>query len=183
MNLDLTGKTALVTGSTRGIGLATAIGLAQMGADVIVNGREQAAVAEAVAKVRQAAPSAKVHAAAFDLGDADGLRRAGGAIPRRRYPRQQSRHLRAEGVFRHRGCRLDQDVRSQRDERGASDPALSEADAGQQGLGPRRVRLQRIRRLHSEGDGSLRLLEVGPARHRARRGRNRPRAPTSPSIR
>ena len=47
MNLDLTGKTALVTGSTRGIGLATAIGLAQMGAEVIVNGREQAAVTEA----------------------------------------------------------------------------------------------------------------------------------------
>ena len=72
MNLDLTGKTALVTGSTRGIGLATAIGLAQMGADVIVNGRDSAAVDEAVAKVRQAAPSAKVHAAAFDLGDAAG---------------------------------------------------------------------------------------------------------------
>jgi NAD(P)-dependent dehydrogenase (short-subunit alcohol dehydrogenase family) len=72
MNLDLTGKTALVTGSTRGIGLATVIGLAQMGADVIVNGRDNAAVGEAVAKVRQAAPSAKVHAAALDLGNAAG---------------------------------------------------------------------------------------------------------------
>ncbi len=50
MNLDLTGKTALVTGSTRGIGLATAIGLAQMGAEVIVNGRDQAAVTGTVAK-------------------------------------------------------------------------------------------------------------------------------------
>jgi NAD(P)-dependent dehydrogenase (short-subunit alcohol dehydrogenase family) len=68
MNLDLTGKTALVTGSTRGIGLATAIGLAQMGAEVVVNGREQAAVNDAMAKVRQAAPSAKVHAAVHDLG-------------------------------------------------------------------------------------------------------------------
>ena len=72
MNLDLTGKTALVTGSTRGIGLATAIGLAQMGAEVIVNGREQAAVTEAVAKVRQAAPEAEIHSAAVDVGDADG---------------------------------------------------------------------------------------------------------------
>ncbi|MEH2530145.1 NAD(P)-dependent dehydrogenase (short-subunit alcohol dehydrogenase family) [Bradyrhizobium sp. AZCC 1588] len=72
MDLDLTDKTALVTGSTRGIGLATAIGLAQMGAEVIVNGREKAAVGEAVAKVEQAAPSAKVHAAAFDLGNAAG---------------------------------------------------------------------------------------------------------------
>jgi NAD(P)-dependent dehydrogenase (short-subunit alcohol dehydrogenase family) len=56
MNLGLTGNTALVTGSTRGIGLATAIGLAQMGAEVIVNGREQAAVTGAVAKVRQSSP-------------------------------------------------------------------------------------------------------------------------------
>ena len=72
MNLDLTGKTALVTGSTRGIGLATVIGLAQMGADVIVNGRDSATVGEAVARVRQAAPSAKVHAAAVDLGNAAG---------------------------------------------------------------------------------------------------------------
>ena len=46
MDLDLTDKTALVTGSTRGIGLATAIGLAQMGAEVIVNGRDKAAVGE-----------------------------------------------------------------------------------------------------------------------------------------
>src|SRR5215213_10938258 len=72
MDLDLTDKTALVTGSTRGIGLATAIGLAQMGAEVIVNGRDKAAVGEAVAKVQQVSPSAKVHAAAFDLGDAAG---------------------------------------------------------------------------------------------------------------
>src|SRR5260221_1478829 len=72
MDLDLTGKMALVTGSTRGIGLASAIGLAQMGAEVIVNGREKAAVAEAMAKVREAAPSARVHAAAFDLGSAEG---------------------------------------------------------------------------------------------------------------
>jgi NAD(P)-dependent dehydrogenase (short-subunit alcohol dehydrogenase family) len=72
MDIDLTAKTALVTGSTRGIGLATAIGLAQMGAEVIVNGRDKTAVGEAVAKVQQAAPSAKVHAAVFDLGDAAG---------------------------------------------------------------------------------------------------------------
>ena len=67
MDMDLTDMTALVTGSTRGIGLATAIGLAQMGAAVIVNGRDKAAVGEAVAKVEKAAPSAKVHGAVFDL--------------------------------------------------------------------------------------------------------------------
>ena len=72
MNLDLTGKLALVTGSTRGIGLATATGLAQMGAEVIVNGRENAAVTDAIAKIRQATPAAKLHAAVFDLGGAEG---------------------------------------------------------------------------------------------------------------
>ena len=72
MDFDLTGKLALVTGSTRGIGLASATGLAQMGAEVIINGRQQAAVAEAIAKVRQSSPSATLHAAVFDLGDAAG---------------------------------------------------------------------------------------------------------------
>lgn len=72
MDMNLAGKTALVTGSTRGIGLATAIGLAQMGAEVIVNGRDGAAVEAAVAKVRAAAPASKVHAAVVDLGDAAG---------------------------------------------------------------------------------------------------------------
>lgn len=72
MNIDLTGKMALVTGSTRGIGLASAMGLAQMGAEVIVNGREAAAVAEAIAKIKQATPAAKAHAAVFDLGGAKG---------------------------------------------------------------------------------------------------------------
>lgn len=51
MNIDLTGKTALVTGSTQGIGLAIAQGLAAAGARVIVNGRTQDRVDEAVAAV------------------------------------------------------------------------------------------------------------------------------------
>lgn len=72
MDLDLSGKIALVTGSTRGIGLASAKGLAGMGASVIVNGRERAAVDKAIAEVRKAAPSATLHAAAFDLGNAAG---------------------------------------------------------------------------------------------------------------
>ena len=53
MNIDLTGKTALVTGSTQGIGLAIAQGLASSGARVIVNGRNQDRVDEAVAGSRR----------------------------------------------------------------------------------------------------------------------------------
>lgn len=81
MNLDLTGKKALVTGSTRGIGLATAIGLARMGAEVIVNGRQGGAVDEAVARIRDLLPSARLHAAAFDLGDAAGCAAIAAAHP------------------------------------------------------------------------------------------------------
>jgi len=72
MDLDLSGKLALVTGSTRGIGLAAAKGLAEMGAEVIINGRERAAVDEAIAQIRKIAPKAKLQAAAFDLGGAGG---------------------------------------------------------------------------------------------------------------
>jgi NAD(P)-dependent dehydrogenase (short-subunit alcohol dehydrogenase family) len=72
MNFDLTGKLALVTGSTRGIGLASATGLAQMGAEVIISGRQEAAVAAAIAKVRQSSPAAKLYAAVFDLAGAEG---------------------------------------------------------------------------------------------------------------
>src|SRR3974390_2149423 len=81
MDLDLTGKRALVTGSTRGIGFAAASGLAGMGAEVIVNGRDEAAVAQALAKIRQAPPQAKLHAAVFDLGKAEGCAALIAAFP------------------------------------------------------------------------------------------------------
>jgi len=52
LDLQLKGKKALVTGSTAGIGLAIATALAREGADVVINGRTEARVAEAVGKVR-----------------------------------------------------------------------------------------------------------------------------------
>ena len=67
MNIDLTGKTALVTGSTQGIGLAIAEGLANSGARVAVNGRTAERVEEAVAKLR-----GDVVGIAADVSRADG---------------------------------------------------------------------------------------------------------------
>ena len=72
MDLDLSGKLALVTGSTRGIGLAAAKGLAGMGAEVIVNGRGRAAVFDAITQVTRVAPKARLYPAPFDLGAAAG---------------------------------------------------------------------------------------------------------------
>ena len=72
LNIDLRGKTAVVTGSTTGIGLAIAKSLAQAGAEVVVNGRTQAAVDKAIAAVKAHAPNAKVQGVAAALDTADG---------------------------------------------------------------------------------------------------------------
>ncbi len=72
MQIDLTGKTALVTASTAGIGLAIAIGLARSGATVIVNGRRQDTVEGAIADVVREVPGATVRGVAADVGSAEG---------------------------------------------------------------------------------------------------------------
>ena len=51
MNIDLSGKTALVTGSTEGIGFAIASGLANAGANVVINGRSKEKVERALARL------------------------------------------------------------------------------------------------------------------------------------
>ena len=67
MNLKLTDKTALVSGSTKGIGFAIATGLAHEGARVIVNGRLEKSVAEAKGQIEQAVPDARIEGFAGDL--------------------------------------------------------------------------------------------------------------------
>jgi NAD(P)-dependent dehydrogenase (short-subunit alcohol dehydrogenase family) len=72
MDLGLKGKRALVTGSTAGIGFATAELLAREGASVVVNGRTVERVDEAVRRIRAAAPGATVSGVAADVGSAAG---------------------------------------------------------------------------------------------------------------
>ena len=81
MNIDLKGKTALVTGSTSGIGHAIAKGLASAGADVVVNGRTQAKVDAAAAAIGRAVPGAKVRGVAADVSTADGCNALASDLP------------------------------------------------------------------------------------------------------
>lgn len=73
MNISLHGKRALVSGSTAGIGLAIALGLAEAGADVVINGRSQPRVDAALATLRSKLPGARVQGVAADLGTAEGV--------------------------------------------------------------------------------------------------------------
>lgn len=70
MDLQLTDKLALVTGSTKGIGLAIAKALAAEGARVIVNGRSESSVGAALAEIRGEVPHAKLEGFAGDLSSA-----------------------------------------------------------------------------------------------------------------
>jgi NAD(P)-dependent dehydrogenase (short-subunit alcohol dehydrogenase family) len=81
MNIDLKGKTALVTGSTSGIGHAIAKGLAGAGADVVINGRTQAKVDAAVAAIAKAMPGGKLRGVAADVSTADGCQKLIAALP------------------------------------------------------------------------------------------------------
>jgi NAD(P)-dependent dehydrogenase (short-subunit alcohol dehydrogenase family) len=73
MDLQLTDKTALITGSTAGIGFAIASLFAQEGAAVVVNGRTQKRVDDAVARIRSKQKGARVTGIAADLGTRQGV--------------------------------------------------------------------------------------------------------------
>lgn len=72
MKIDLNGKLALVSGSTAGIGLAIAKGLAAAGASVVVNGRKQATVDQAIAAVKAVAQGGAIAGVAADVSTAAG---------------------------------------------------------------------------------------------------------------
>jgi NAD(P)-dependent dehydrogenase (short-subunit alcohol dehydrogenase family) len=81
MDLRLTNKKALVTGSTAGIGFAIAALLAQEGAAVVVNGRSQGRVEEAVRRMRRGQKDAQVTGEAADLGTKEGVDKLTRSVP------------------------------------------------------------------------------------------------------
>jgi NAD(P)-dependent dehydrogenase (short-subunit alcohol dehydrogenase family) len=73
MDFKLSDKVALVSGSTAGIGLAIVTALAEEGATVIVNGRTQERVNNAIDRIQQSIPNAKLQGIAADLGTPAGV--------------------------------------------------------------------------------------------------------------
>lgn len=72
----LTGRRALVTGSSQGIGLTLARGLAQAGAAVVLNGRDAAKLEQAAEALRSEVPQADIATLVFDVTDHDAVRAA-----------------------------------------------------------------------------------------------------------
>jgi NAD(P)-dependent dehydrogenase (short-subunit alcohol dehydrogenase family) len=82
MKTDLTGKTALVTGSTAGIGHAIALGLAAEGAVVWINGRTAQRVEAAMSAIHQVHPHARLQGVVGDVTTSEGARAVVSAVPR-----------------------------------------------------------------------------------------------------
>jgi NAD(P)-dependent dehydrogenase (short-subunit alcohol dehydrogenase family) len=73
MIINLTGKQAVVSGSTSGIGFAIALGLAEAGAHVAINGRTSAGVEAAIDRLTKQQPNARIQGIAADLATAAGI--------------------------------------------------------------------------------------------------------------
>ncbi len=81
MDLDLTGKLALVTASSGGIGLAIARALAREGARVTINGRSEATVANAIGTLKKELPQADLIPLVTDNGTPKGCDKTIAALP------------------------------------------------------------------------------------------------------
>ncbi|MET0447872.1 MAG: oxidoreductase [Aeromicrobium sp.] len=77
---DLTGRRAVITGVTGGLGLHTAIGLARRGADLVVTARDAARAEDAVDRIRREVPAATIDVVSLDLADLSDARRAAAEV-------------------------------------------------------------------------------------------------------
>ena len=82
MKIDVSGKVAIVSGSTAGIGLGISQALAQSGATVVVIGRDAGKVDDALASIRQGVPGADLRGLVADLGTLEGAEKLFAAEPR-----------------------------------------------------------------------------------------------------
>jgi len=81
MQIRLGNRRAIVTGSTAGIGLAIASGLAAAGAQVTVTGRTPARIDEAIAAIARQVPDARLTGVAGDLGTVEGTQQLIAEVP------------------------------------------------------------------------------------------------------
>ncbi|MFK7811689.1 MAG: SDR family NAD(P)-dependent oxidoreductase [Maribacter sp.] len=81
MNLELQGKTVFITGSTAGIGFATARTLAREKAKIILNGRSEEKLKEAIQKLQQEFPKVLISGLAADFGKLDEVEELLGKLP------------------------------------------------------------------------------------------------------
>src|SRR4051794_39680864 len=81
MKIDLTGRTAFVSGSTQGIGRAIAAGLAGCGAVTTINGRDPERVRAVVEELRGEQPEAAFEGVAADVASAEGAEQLFAALP------------------------------------------------------------------------------------------------------
>ena len=81
MDLQIKGKTAFISGSTAGIGFASARSLLREGAKVIINGRSAEGVQAAVDQLRQAFDAESVDGIAADLGKPEGAQKLFAELP------------------------------------------------------------------------------------------------------
>jgi NAD(P)-dependent dehydrogenase (short-subunit alcohol dehydrogenase family) len=81
MDIDLSGRTAFISGSTQGIGRAIAARLAGSGAHTVVNGRDAGRVEHAVGELRREQPGARIDAVSADVATAAGAEEVFSAFP------------------------------------------------------------------------------------------------------
>lgn len=81
MDLNIVNKTAFISGSTKGIGFATALGLAKEGVNIWLNGRSTDSVSLAKLRILDEVPTAEVNGIVADLSNAEGCERVTKALP------------------------------------------------------------------------------------------------------
>lgn len=160
MDLQLNGKTALVTGSTAGIGLAIASALAGESARVIINGRTSKRVDQAMGTIRASHPGASLDALPLDLSTA-----AGAADAIARFP-DVDVLVNNLGIFEPKPFDDIPDADWLRffETNVMSGVRLSRAYLPKmraKNLGPHRVHFQRVGPAHPGRDGALRRHQVG----------------------